>query len=67
MAGTVAVRRGSVLVAVALAGLACAGAPSQAEVAAPDFALVDDTDRLVRLGDFRGAKKVVLVFYFGHG
>jgi len=36
-------------------------------VAAPDFALVDDADRLVRLGDFRGAKKVVLVFYFGHG
>lgn len=67
MPRTVAVRKVSVLVAVALAVLGWAGAPSQAEVAAPDFALVDDTDRAVRLGDFKGVKKVVLVFYFGHG
>ncbi len=67
MPRTVAGRTVSVLVAVVLAVLGWAGAPSEAEVVAPDFALVDDADRAVRLGDFKGIKKVVLVSYFGHG
>ena len=31
--------------------------------AAPDFELPDHTGRLVRLGDFRGKRSVVLAFY----
>ena len=30
---------------------------------APDFALADQTGRIVRLSDFRGSKSVVLAFY----
>lgn len=33
---------------------------------APDFTLEDMTGRRISLSDFRGKKKVVLVFYRGH-
>jgi peroxiredoxin len=32
----------------------------------PEFTLSDDTGRPVSLGDYRGQKPVVLVFYRGH-
>jgi len=35
--------------------------------AAPEFTLFSLEDREVRLADFKGTKKVVLVFYVGHG
>ena len=34
---------------------------------APEFTLFSLEDREVRLADFKGIKKVVLVFYVGHG
>jgi len=33
---------------------------------APDFSLVDDSGNEIRLGDFKGKKNVVLVFYSQH-
>ena len=33
---------------------------------APDFSLVDDSGKEIRLGDFKGKKNVVLVFYAQH-
>ena len=33
---------------------------------APDFALVDDSDRIVSLSDFVGKGSVVLVFYLAN-
>ena len=38
----------------------------QKPVMAPDFSLVDLSNRLVNLSDLKG-KNVVLVFYVGHG
>ena len=34
--------------------------------AAPDFSLIDVSGNEVRLSDFRGNKKVVLIFYTSH-
>jgi peroxiredoxin len=33
---------------------------------APDFALVDDSDRILSMSDFVGKSSVVLVFYFAN-
>ncbi len=33
---------------------------------APDFSLVDDSGKEIRLGDFKGKKNVALVFYAQH-
>ena len=33
---------------------------------APDFSLVDDSGKEIRLGDFKGKKNVTLVFYAQH-
>jgi peroxiredoxin len=33
---------------------------------APDFSLVDDSGKEIRLGDFKGKKNVALVFYSQH-
>lgn len=33
---------------------------------APDFSLIDVSGNEVRLSDFRGKKKVVLIFYTNH-
>lgn len=33
---------------------------------APDFSLVDASGNEIRLGDFKGKKSVVLVFYADH-
>ncbi|UCE55649.1 MAG: redoxin domain-containing protein [Desulfobacterales bacterium] len=34
---------------------------------APDFSLADASGNEIRLGDFKGKKNVVLVFYSRHG
>ncbi len=34
---------------------------------APEFGLVDLSDHLVKLSDFKGRQNVVLVFYVNHG
>jgi len=39
--------------------------PLPAGTAAPDFSLPDETGRVVRLADFRGAQPVALVWYPG--
>jgi len=50
----------------------CASAGQSQEVSpkvgdnAPDFSLVDDSGNEVRLGDFKGKKNVVLIFYSDH-
>ncbi len=33
---------------------------------APDFSLVDDSGNEIKLGDFKGKKNIVLVFYSQH-
>jgi len=33
---------------------------------APDFSLVDDSGNEIKLGDFKGKKNIVLVFYYHH-
>jgi len=33
---------------------------------APDFSLVDDSGKEIKLGDFKGKKNVTLIFYAEH-
>ncbi|MDH3929475.1 MAG: redoxin domain-containing protein [Deltaproteobacteria bacterium] len=50
----------------------CASAGQSQEVSpqvgdkAPDFSIVDASGNEIRLGDFKGKKNVVLVFYSDH-
>ena len=43
-----------------------ASAPNAAPEKGPDFALVDVKDQMISPGQYLG-KKLVLLFYFGHG
>ncbi len=58
----------SALLVLMAAGIFLVGCALKAGVGkiAPDFSLVDVSDRVVKLGDFKG-KNVVLVFYVSHG
>ena len=51
------------LVITLLAGCATTGKSPQVGDLAPDFSLVDVSGKEVRLSDYRGKKKVVLIFY----
>jgi peroxiredoxin (alkyl hydroperoxide reductase subunit C) len=51
------------LVITLLAGCATTGPSPEVGDLAPDFTLVDVSGNEVRLSDFRGEKKVVLIFY----
>ncbi len=57
--------------ACGIAILAClllaASAASLLGKAAPEFGLVDLSDNLVKLREFKGRQNVVLVFYVNHG
>lgn len=53
----------AVLAAVVLASLAAAAAPLRVGDEAPDFSLVDQHGKVVRLSDFRGRSNVVVAFY----
>ena len=46
-----------------LAGCATTGSSPEVGDLAPDFSLVDVSGNEVRLSDYRGEKKVVLIFY----
>ena len=52
--------------AVLLSGLMAKAALKVGD-AAPDFALPDQNGRMIRLGDFRGKRSVVLAFYIRAG
>ncbi len=54
-------------IAVLACFLAAANVASLLGKAAPDFGLVDLSDTLVKLSEFRGRQNVVLVFYVNHG
>ena len=49
--------------AVSLVPLSAAAAPLQVGDEAPDFALVDQNGKPVRLSDFHGTSNVVVAFY----
>ncbi len=55
--------------AVAVLGflLVAASSVSMLGKSAPEFGLVDLSDHLVKLSDFKGQQRVVLVFYVNHG
>lgn len=56
------IRSRAALVALSLLSACAAAQPTPA----PQFALLDQGDRQVRLSDFKGRKHVVLVFYWNH-
>ena len=45
---------------------AYAGQPPEVGDSAPDFSLVDATGKEIKLGDFKGKKNVILIFYAEH-
>ena len=54
------------LVFAFLAGCVSTGPSPTVVDSAPDFSLVDVSGNEVRLSDFKGKKKIVLVFYEYH-
>ena len=43
-----------------------AGKAQEVGEIAPDFNLVDDSGKEIKLGDFKGGKNIVLIFYAEH-
>ena len=62
----------SLILAVFAFSVYCASDGQSQEVSpklgdnAPDFVLIDDSGKEIRLGDFKGKKNVALVFYAQH-
>ena len=54
------------LVFVFLINGASAGQSPDVGDSAPDFSLVDETGKEIKLGDFTGKKNVILIFYAEH-